>query len=410
MNFPFFVAKRYLISKKSHHTINIISGISVCGVALATMALICTLSVFNGFHDMVESFFTAFDPELKVLPASGTRLKQNDPKLLAIKQDSRIAVAMETLEENALLSYEGRQAIVTLKGVEDSFTELTQIEDLLYGEGHFALEAPGGIHYGILGLQLCRTLGVGVNYPDPMQVFAPKKGERINMANPAASFNQDEFLSPNVVFAVKQGKYDASYALVSLDYARRVFDAEGQLSALELKCKDGVRVSSLKKDLQQQLGAQYKVLDRYEQQADIYRIMEVEKLLSYLFLTFILVVACFNIIGSLSMLIIDKKADVQTLRNLGANDSQICKVFLFEGWMISTVGALVGMVLGILLCWCQMQFGWLKLGDQSGNFIVDAYPVSVHFWDVILVFFTVVVVGYLSVWYPVRYLSKRLLG
>lgn len=409
MNFPFFVARRYLFSKKSHHTINIISGISVCGVALATMALICTLSVFNGFQDMVASLFTAFDPQLKIVLAEGRHMKRSDPELQKIRKDKRIEVATETLEGQALLSYGGRQMIVTLKGVEKNFTQLTDIGNLLYGEGRFEL-GDGLLNYGILGLQLTHSMGVGARYENPMQVFAPKKGERINMGNPAASFNQNEFISPGVVFAVKQNKYDANYALVSLRFAQDLFASPGEMTALELRLKDGVSEKAVKKDLQQMLGSKYKVMDRYEQQADVFRIMEIEKLLSYVFLTFILVIACFNIIGSLSMLIIDKKADVQTLRNLGASDSQICRIFLFEGRMISTFGAVVGLVTGLALCWGQIQFGWLKLGKESGSFLIDSYPVSIHFWDVVLVFATVVVVGYLSVWYPVRYLSKRLLS
>lgn len=408
MNLPFYIARRYLFSKKSHHTINIISGISVCGVALATMALICTMSVFNGFQDMVASLFTAFDPQLKIVPSEGKHLQHNDPNLLELRKDSRIKVFTETLEDNALLSYGGRQAIVTLKGVEKNFEELTDIDDLLYGEGRFEL-GDDLLKYGILGIHLTRTMGVGANFEDPMVVFAPKKGERINMGNPAASFNQDEFISPGVVFAVMQDKYDSNYVLVSLDFAQKLFGAPGEMTALELRCKDGINVNTVKRDLQKKLGQDYKVMDQYEQQADVFRIMEIEKLLSYLFLTFILMVACFNIIGSLSMLIIDKKADVQTLRNLGASDDQICKIFLFEGRMISTIGAVLGLVVGLLLCLGQMKFGWLKLGPESGSFIIDSYPVSVHFWDIVIVFVTVVLVGYLSVWYPVRYLSKRLL-
>lgn len=408
MNFPFFVARRYLFAKKSHHAINIISGISVCGVALATMALICTLSVFNGFHDMVASFFTAFDPELKIVPAQGKWLSHDDPKLQELRKDKRIAVFTETLEDNALLSYGDRQAMVTLKGVEKNFEELTDIDELLYGDGRFELSADV-IQYGILGIHLTQTLGTGARFVDPIQVYAPRKGERVNLNNPAASFNQDEFLSPGVVFSVKQSKYDGHYVLVDLEFARRLFEAEGQCTALELRCAKGENAGKVKKEIQQQLGKEYRVLDRYEQQEDVFRIMKIEKLLSYIFLTFILVVACFNVIGTLSMLIIDKKQDVQTLRNLGTDDNQICRIFLFEGRLITAFGALLGIACGLLLCWAQQEFGLLKLGDASGNFVVDAYPVSVHAADVLLVFLTVLAVGFLSVWYPVRYLSKRLL-
>ncbi|MCF0160936.1 MAG: FtsX-like permease family protein [Bacteroidaceae bacterium] len=408
MNFPFYVARRYLFAKKSHHAINIISGISVCGVALATMALICTLSVFNGFHDMVATFFTVFDPELKVLPVEGKRMNKNDKAIQLLRENNAIEVLTEVLEDNALITNGTHQAIVTLKGVEDNFIELTDIGTVLYGDGAFQLHA-GELHFGVMGIQLTQQLNVNARFESPLEVYAPKRGEKVNLANPAASFNQDQLHSPGVVFSTLQAKYDNHYVLTDIAFARQLFDAPDALSAVEIRCRDGVNVNKVKKDIQNQLGDGYRVLDRYEQQADVFRIMEIEKLLSYVFLTFILVIACFNIVGSLSMLIIDKKADVVTLRNLGANDQQICSIFLFEGRMISAFGAISGTVLGLLLCWGQQAFGWLSLGDASGSFVIDAYPVSVHFWDVALVFFTVTVVGYLSVWYPVHYLSRRLL-
>lgn len=408
MNFPFYVARRYLFAKKSHHAINIISGISVCGVALATMALICTLSVFNGFHDMVATFFTAFDPELKVLPAEGKYMDRTEEPLVALRKLGDLAIISETIEDNVLITSETHQVIATLKGVDDNFIELADFANLLYGDGAYQLHADV-LNYGILGIQLTQQLGVGARFEEPLQVYAPKPGAKVNLSNPASSFNRDQLYSPGVVFSVMQSKYDNHYVLSSLEFARNLLSAPGKLTALELRCKDGANVGKVKKELQQLLGGRYKVLDRYEQQADVFRIMEVEKLLSYLFLSFILVIACFNIIGSLSMLIIDKKADVVTLRNMGASDRQICQIFLFEGRMISTIGAVGGTVMGLLLCWGQQTFGWLTLGDASGSFIVDAYPVSVHFWDVVLVLGTVILIGYVCVWYPVRYLSRRLL-
>lgn len=408
MNFPFYVAKRYLFARKSHNAINIISGISVCGVALATMALVCTLSVFNGFQDMVASFFTAFDPELKVLPVTGKYLQQQDPKLQALRQHPAIDICSETLEDQALITYNRHQAIVTLKGVEDNFIELTDIGGQLYGDGVFQLHADE-LNFGILGIQLLQQLDIGARFEDPLQVYAPKKGERVNMANPAASFNQAELASPGVVFSVMQSKYDDNYVLAPLGFVQQLFDSQGQFTALEIRCKEHADVNQVKKELQQQLGNSYRVLDRYEQQADLFRIMEIEKWLSYLFLTFILLIACFNMVGSLSMLMIDKREDVKTLRNLGADNSQIRSVFLFEGRMIALFGAVVGMVLGVVLCWGQQTFGWLTLGGANSEFLVEAYPVSMHALDLMLVAVTVVAVGFISVWYPVRYLSKRLL-
>ena len=408
MNFPFYIARRYLFSKKSHNAINIISAISVCGVAIATMALVCTMSVFNGFQDLVASFFTTIDPELKVSPVTGKTIDTKHPLLLDLKEYPDISVYTETLEENALVVANGRQAMITIKGVDDNFAEATDLTQLLYGEGTFILHADV-LEFGVLGIQLAAQLGLNASFDTPIQVYAPQKGEHINPINPLSGFNQDELYSPGVVFAVKQAKYDANYIITSIGFAQRLFGKKGEVSSIELKFKKGTDLQKTKKDIKELLGNDFEVKDRYEQQEDVFRIMEVEKLIAYLFLTFILLVACFNIIGSISMLIIEKRNDVRTLRNLGATDTQIVQIFLFEGRMISTFGAIIGVAIGLILCYLQQVFGFISLGESSGNFVIDAYPVSVHLWDVVLVFFTVMIVGYIAMWYPVRSLSKKLL-
>lgn len=408
MNFPFYIARRYLFSKKSHHAINVISAISVCGVALATMALVCTMSVFNGFQDLVASFFTAIDPPLKVTPAKGKTMPSDDPRLAALREYPGIQVYSETLEDHALVICGEHQAMVTVKGVDDRFAEMADLQHLLYGDGTFTLHADV-LEFGVLGIQLAARLGLGAYFDTPLQVYAPQKGERVNTANPAASFTRSELYSPGVVFAVKQAKYDDSYILTSLRFARSLFGQQGRVSAVELKLKDGTDLRQAKQDIRRLLGEDFVVQDRYEQQEDVFRIMEVEKLIAYLFLTFILLVACFNIIGSISMLIIDKKDDVRTLRNLGAQDRQIIRIFLFEGRLISGFGALAGIILGLILCYLQQAYGLITLGDSAGSFVIDAYPVSVRPWDVVLIFITVLLVGYGALWYPVRYLSRRLL-
>ena len=408
MNFPFYIARRYLFSKKKHNAINIISGISVCGVALATLALVCTLSVFNGFQDMVASFFTAFDPQLKITVREGKVFDAQDERIRAVCALPEVEVFTETLEENAMVQYKDRQAMVVLKGVEDNFEQLTSIDSLLYGAGDFILH-DSIVDYGVLGVELISELGTGLQFVDPLQVYAPKRNVHVNMANPSASFNRDYLFSPGVVFVVNQQKYDARYILTSLDFARNLFNYDTEVSAVELKLKSDTDASAVQKKISRILGDDFVVLNRYEQQADVFRIMEIEKFISYLFLTFILAIACFNVIGSLSMLILDKREDVETLRNLGADDRLIARIFLFEGRLISLFGALSGIILGLLLCYIQQRFGIISLGGGGGGFIVDAYPVSVHATDVILIFVTVITVGFLSVWYPVHYLTKRLL-
>ena len=408
MNFPFFIARRYLFSKKSTNAINIISGISVIGVAVATMALVVTLSVFNGFHDLVASFFTTFDPQLKVTPVMGKTVAADDPILTRIKQLPEVDVATETVEDQALVIYRGRQAMVTVKGVEDNFDQLTHIKEILLGDGQYELHA-ADMFYGIPGIRLADILGTGYKYEEPLKVYAPRREGQLNMANPMDGLVEDELYSPGVIFQVSQAKYDKNYILTSIDFARRIFEQQGMVSALELRLKPGSNFERVKSEIKDIAGDKYYVKDRFEQQDDTFKIMKIEKLMAYIFLTFILMIACFNIIGSLSMLIIDKKDDVVTLRNLGASDKQIVHIFLFEGRMISAIGAVIGIILGLALCWAQQTFGLVKLGSSSASFVVNAYPVSVHPEDVILIFVTVLVVGFLSVWYPVRYFAKRLL-
>ncbi len=406
MLYELFIARRYLFSKKSTNAINIISAISMVGVAIATMALVVTLSVFNGFHDMVASFLTQFDPQLKVVPIEGKMAPADDPVLDNIRKLPEIDIASDVVEDQALAVYGERQAMVTIKGVEDNFSELTHINDILVGDGDFELWA-GDIPYATIGIRLAVRLGTGARFSGFLRVFAPQREGQFDMMNPEGAFVEDSLMSPGVVFEVKQGHYDDHYIIVPLSLARRLFAAQGMVSSLELRLKSGSNFDRTKKKIESLCSGRYKVLDRYEQQADTFQIMNIEKLLAYVFLTFILLIASFNIIGSLSMLIIDKRADVVTLRNLGATDSNIRRIFLFEGWLISFVGAIVGIVLGLLLCLLQEQFGLLRLGDGSASYVVNAYPVSVHFSDIIVVFLTVVGVGLASIWYPVRYMTRR---
>lgn len=409
MRFPFYIAKRYLFSKKSHNAINVISGVSVCGVALATLAMVCTLSVFNGFRDLVATMFTAFDPELKITSVNGKVFDSEDERIRSIRQWPEVEVFSCSLEDNAMVQYKGRQAMVVIKGVEDNFNQLTAIDSILYGRGELILHDEV-VDYAIPGIELVSVLGTGIRFLNPLEVFAPKRGAKINVANPTTSFQTDYLHSSGLVFAVNQQKYDASYILTSLSFARNLFQYDTEVSSVELKLLPDANFSQVKDKIEDLLGSDFKVQDRYEQQLDTYRIMEVEKLISYIFLTFILLIACFNVIGSLSMLIIDKRKDVETLRNLGADNKLVYRIFLFEGCLISFIGALVGVVLGLVLCLIQQEFGILSLGngDMAGAFVVDAYPVSVQLGDVCLVLITVLLVSFLSVQYPVRYLFKKL--
>lgn len=410
LNLPFFIARRYLFSKKSTNAINVISIISMVGVAVATMALVIVLSVFNGFHDLVASFFTNFDPQLEVVPVKGKVAAADDAVFMKIRQLPEVDMASECVQDQALAFYNGQQAMVNIMGVDDNFARMTRIQKILYGDGDFSLQA-ANLEYGVPGIRLAQTLGMGARWDGFLKIYAPQReGQLTDMASPADGFVTDSLISPGVVFAVNQAKYDRDYLITSIAFARRLFFRQGMVSKLMVKLKSGTDLDAAKRKIKNLAEGRFNVLDRFEQHADTFRIMQVEKVLAYLFLSFILVVACFNIIGSLSMLIIEKKKDVQTLRNLGATDRTLTRVFLFEGRMISALGAVVGILLGLLLCWLQQEFGLVPMGDSSGTFVVNAYPVSVHYSDVLIVFITVLAVGWAAAWYPVRYMSRRLLG
>ena len=410
LNLPFFIARRYLFSKKSTNAINVISIISMVGVAVATMALVIVLSVFNGFHDLVASFFTNFDPQLEVVPVKGKVAAADDAVFMKIRQLPEVDMVSECVQDQALAFYNGQQAMVNIMGVDDNFARMTRIQKILYGDGDFSLQA-ANLEYGVPGIRLAQTLGMGARWDGFLKIYAPQReGQLTDMASPADGFVTDSLISPGVDFVVNQAKYDRDYLITSIAFARRLFFRQGMVSKLMVKLKPGTDLDAAKRKIKNLVEGRFNVLDRFEQHADTFRIMQVEKVLAYLFLSFILVVACFNIIGSLSMLIIEKKKDVQTLRNLGATDRTLTRVFLFEGRMISALGAVVGILLGLLLCWLQQEFGLVPMGDSSGTFVVNAYPVSVHYSDVLIVFITVLAVGWAAAWYPVRYMSRRLLG
>lgn len=404
---PFFVARRYLFSRKRISAINLVSAISVVGVAFGTAALLCTLSVFNGFHDLIGSLYTAFDPEVKIVAAKGKSFAADDPALEAVRRLPEVEAASASYTDNALILFRGNPQVITLKGVDDHFERVTGIRSILYPEnGTFQLES-AGLSYGIPGIGLASMMG-SVDYGS-IQICAPTRGERINLANPAASFNAEDLYSSGVCFAVSQKQYDEAYMIAPLAFAQRLFEHEGTLTSLELKLKPSADPEQALRRIRQTLGSGFKALNRAEQQEDTFNVMNIEKTMAYFFLTFILLVACFNIVGTVSMLMIDKRADVVTLRSLGADEGLIFRIFLCEGSMISFLGAVAGTLLGLLICYLQQTFGLLSLGGSSGNFIIDAYPVSIHPSDVVIVFFTVLIVGFLAVLYPVKYLTRRFL-
>ena len=381
--------------------------ISVCGVVVATIAMVCTLSVFNGFKGFTSTFFSAFDPDLKITPVEGKVFDPTTAEMKRVCELPEVQLCCDVLQENALVSYGNRQEISVLKGVDSSFQNLVQIEKAII-DGDFVL-SEGEFNYGVLGVGLASTLGVNSAFVRPLRLYMPIRDQQINAAFPASSF-QEEFAYIGGVYNIFQPTYDEGFMFVPLRLMRSMLRYEKEVSALELRLVTSANVSSVKKQIISIIGDGYYVKDRYEQQETSFKIIQIEKWLSFLMCCFILVLALFNVLGSLAILMIEKEEDVKKLRSMGADNRLINRIFLFEGWMISLLGAIIGVVIGIFLCFLQQYFGIIKLGQTAGTFVVDAYPVIVEWQDVLIVFVTVVTIGFIAVLYPVHYLGKKWLN
>lgn len=407
MSLSLFISRRYLFSKKSHNAINIISAISAFGVAFATMAMLCTLSVFNGFHDLISSLYTNFDPQLEVRPAKGKFVDAHDPTLDALRRHPTVQASSDCLEEQAMVLFVGRPVIIHVKGVDDDFPRVSNIDSILTtgtAPGRFLLHA-ADVEYGIPGIGLTRQFGA-VDF-GTMPICAPRAGERINLSNPSESFNVEDIRASGTFFQVHQKSYDDDYLITSLRFAQDLFEQPDRISSVALRLKPGTDTEAAKEQLRTLAGSRFTVLDRFEQHRETFNVMQIEKTIAYLFLTFIVLVACFNIIGSAAMLIIEKRNDIATLRHLGADERTIVRIFLHESRIITLIGAVVGVLMGLGLCLLQQEFGLLRFGSAAGAFIIDAYPVSVGLTDVLVVLATVLVVGFCTTWWPVRVLTRR---
>ena len=398
-SFPFFVAKRYLFAKKTHNAINIVSGVSVMAIAVVTAALICVLSVMNGFEDVITKNFSRFDPQLRIKSTQGKSFLLPTATLDKIQQLSSIQNAIPTIEEVALIRYREKQMPALIKGVKPDFEQITAIDSVIV-DGKFQV-FDGAFERCVLGRGLANQIGIGAHFIDPIRVYSPKRKGRVNMLRPDKNFiRQTTFIAG--IFCLDQQQYDMSYMLVSLDFARSLFDFEAdEMTALEVQLTPSANIKTAKKELQTILGNDFAILDRYEQQADFFRIVKMEKVLTALLLFFILLIAGFNAISSLSMLILEKKEDIKTLFYLGANQSLIHRIFLYEGWLISILGAVIGTVLGLVICGLQQHFGLLKLGSGV-EYVLSAYPVSVQFFDVMIIFCVVLLMGYFCAYIPAK--------
>jgi lipoprotein-releasing system permease protein len=404
MRTDLYIARRYLFAKKSHHIINYISIISVLGVMITTAALIIVLSVFNGFEKLVISLFNSFNPELLIEPTKGKTIYLTDFPDDEILKMEGIKYFCPILEENALLKYKDKQTIVQLKGVDATFIEMSNIDSLMV-QGYFVLEE-GNNNFLVLGYGVAYMLQSRLSdFYTPIQVFLPDKtksaGVRLDNAFRSTS------LFPTGFFSVRQD-YDEKYAFVSYDYLSKILKQEGQATSIEIGLHPEYDYLSVQQNLKAILGPDFKVRNRLEQQSVLLQVMQSEKIMVYLILGFILLIATFNIIGSITMLIVDKQPDMQTLRALGASKKLILRIFAIEGMMISFAGGLTGLLLGGFIAWLQQEFGIISLGEGGSGFVVDAYPVVIVFSDFIGVLLMVLAMSSLSVIYPLRQLARQL--
>ena len=403
MNLPFFIALRYLFSKKTHNAINIISMICAGGICVATLSLVCTLSVYNGFQRLVSQLYNSLDPDLKITLVEGKTFDINAPEIRQLKTLDFVSVAAEVLEENALIRNKEKQTAVTIKGVSPEYLHLIVPDSILHS-GYFVLSKDDD--YTVIGAALASQLDAGI-FVHPVSIYAPKYKSKVNIANPERAFNDRQLLISGI-YSVNQLDIDSKFAFVSIDFARELFEYGEKATAIELNLKKGANINRAKDELLRLLGDKYLIQDREEQHEEFYRMMKIEKWITFLILSFILLIAVFNVIGSLTMLIIEKKNDIQTLRSLGANSRLIRTVFLLEGWLTTAFGAMLGLVIGLVLCLMQQIFGIIKLnnGEMPDAFIVYAYPVYVEWPDISLILFTVLFIGFVVVWFPTKQLKK----
>lgn len=393
------IAWRYLFAKKQFNAIHIITAISSAAVGVVTAAMICVLSVMNGFGVMVEQLFSQFDPDLRITAKAGKSFSISEEKKHALLELPCVDLLSESISETALVYFEDKQMPVQLMGVDTSFSALTGIENIIT-DGHYEVY-DGAFDRAVLGQGLAWKLGIGARFIHGIQVYAPKREGKVNMLRPDANFNQERCFIAGT-FAVNQQKYDDNLMLVDIGLTRRLLDYDStEVTALQVGVNEAYSIKQTKREIASVLGDGYVLQDRFEQQEDFFRILRVEKLLTALLLIFILLIATFNGIGSLSMLIIDKQQDIRTLSHLGASDGMIRKVFVLEGWMVNTLGAIGGLIVGLGVCLLQEHFGLLKLGNGS-EYVLNAYPVAVQGWDIALVSAVVLVLGAVSSWIPAR--------
>ena len=398
MDFSFYIAKRYLVSKKSNNAINIISWISVIAIAVTTAALIVILSAMNGLTGVVADLYNTFEPDIKITASKGKYFSADEKFLEKIKKISGVKVISRTLSDKALIKNGDRQSLVTVKGIDENFNRVTKIDSAVV-EGKFDLN--NAQKYGILiGRGIANQLQINLSeFAQELSLFSPGRGKSTSL-NPMDDMNQ-LYCKASGIFSLND-EFDYFIVFVNLQTAKRLFDEEDKISALEILCEPGEK-ENVQKKLQAQLGPDFTIKNRYQLNDTLFKSLETEKLATFIILAFILVIATFNIIGALTMLIIEKRKDIKTLYSMGANLTLIRNIFMREGLLISSIGASLGLLLGLLVCWLQIQFHLVKFGE---DFIVPYYPIILQLKDFIWIFVLIMLISFLAALYPIRVFTK----
>lgn len=397
MRLPIFFASRYLFSKKSVNAINIISAISVIGVLISSAALVIVLSFYNGMEKLILSLYSTFAPELRIEPLEG-KVFATDERFDKLRKNSLVLSYTEVLEDKVLIQYDNQQFIAQVKGVEPQSLLTVKHENMLYAGDFQILDK--GVPYAIIGAQVQANLRLPIEGIDnSFQIFSPRKGNSSTSINPMDEINIRS-ISPRAVLQYQQG-YD-NLIITPLNFAKDLLNEQHKISAIEIYTNDSSRVADLKKEIEKDLGSKFSVKDREQQNPLLYKTIRSEKWIVFFILTIIGIIAIFNIIGSLTMLVIDKKADMLVLQSLGANKSLIQRIFFYEGVIIAFMGSIIGIAVGFLFCLFQDKYGFITTGEES-NSIMDVYPVDIRQLDFVLVFITIMCVATI-----VSYLAARL--
>lgn len=375
----------------------------MAGVAVGAMALIIVLSVFNGLETMVRSIFNTFDPDIKITAVEGKTFIPDTKQLKLLSAIDGVDCYSLCVEENALLRYGERQFIATIKGVDDNYARVTGIDSSMW-DGKFILRSEQGRPYAVTGIGIANSLGLRINFITPLDIFVPSRNGGSSL-NPEDAFIK-RFIFPSGIYQVEQ-EFDSKYVFLPIDFAGELLENKDHVSSVEIRFSGGADESRIQKNIRKIFGNGFLVQNKYEQQEIFYKVMRSERLAIFLILSFILIIASFSIIGSLTMLIIEKERDIEILKSLGADNNLIRKIFIFEGWLISIIGAVAGLALGFVICWLQQKYGIVRL--QSESLLLDAYPVIMKAKDFIIVPITVLTIGFWAAWYPVRYLTKKYL-